>query len=314
MGPYTRLIIVGDDFQLQSVGPGNILFDLVEYLDVPTVRLTKIFRQSEGSGILDYANDLRLNTFKLPLMPKVDKGDIVFISETNNQRQQEIALSLYDKAYDKYGVENIMLLTPTNKGPSGRGILNKKVQSIINGNATPLDVVFGANQDDEDRKTFYRSGDYITVKSNNYNMVTDDDDITEIINGDLGYVQYTTGKELTFEVNDHYFTIDKSEIHDLIDHAWAITIHKSQGGQANEVIIVLPKNCYFNLNANMLYTAITRAKTKCYVIGDFVGINEAAGKQANFSRKTMIQLKQLAEDKEMADLVCRNIVTLSEKE
>lgn len=299
MGPYTRLIIVGDDFQLQSVGPGNILFDLVEYLDVPTVRLTKIFRQDEGSGILDYANDLRMNEFRLPLTTKVDKGDIVFISELNNQKQQEIALKLYEKAYDKYGVEDIMLLTPTNKGPSGRGVLNKRVQTIVNDNPTSLDVSFGANQDDQDRKTFYRSQDYITVKANNYNMVTDDDDITEIINGDLGYVKYTTGKELTFEVNDHYFTIDKSEIHELIDHAWAITIHKSQGGQASEVIIVLPSNSYFMLNANMLYTAITRAKIKCYIIGDFAGINESAGKQANLTRKTMIQLKQLAEDKEL---------------
>lgn len=297
MGPYTRLIIVGDDFQLQSVGPGNILYDLVEYLDVPTVKLTKIFRQNKDSWILNYANDLRFNEFKLPIQPRVDKGDIVFINESNNQKQQEIALSLYNKAYKKYGVDDIMLLTPVNKGPSGRGILNKRVQAIVNKHPDPLEVSFGANQSDPDKKTFYRPGDYITVKSNNYSMITDDDEITQIINGDLGNVKYTFGNKLTFETNDKHYTIDKSEVMELIDHAWAITIHKSQGGQASEVIIVLPKNCYFMLNANMLYTAITRAKIKCWVIGDFTGINGSAKEQANLTRKTMIQLKQLSEDR-----------------
>lgn len=297
MGPYTRLIIVGDGFQLQSVGPGNVLYDLVEYLDVPTIKLTKVFRQDKDSWILNYANDLRFNEFQLPNVPKVDKGDIVFINEPNNQRQQELALALYEKAYKKHGIDDIMLLTPVNKGPSGKGILNKRVQKLVNNTPTSLEVSFGANQDDPDKKTIYRPNDYITVKSNNYNMITDDDQVTSIINGDLGHIKYAFGTKLTFEVNEQFFTIDKSEVMELIDHAWATTIHKAQGGQANEVIIVLPKNCYFMLNANMLYTAITRAKLKCWIIGDFTGINSSAKEQANLNRKTMIQLKQLSEDK-----------------
>ena len=101
----------------------------------------------------------------------------------------------------------------------------------------------------------------------------------------------TTKNRLTFSVDKHRYTIDKSEINDLLDHAWAITIHKSQGGQADEVIIVLPHNSYFMLSANMLYTAITRTKSKCYMIGDFKGINSSAKRQANFTRKTMIQFQ-----------------------
>ena len=125
-------------------------------------------------------------------------------------------------------------------------------------------------------------------------MINDYDEVTQIINGDLGFIEYTNKTNLTFKIGKHPYTIDKSEIHDLIDHAWAITIHKSQGGQASEVIIVLPKNSYFMLNSNMLYTAITRAKVKCYIIGDFEGINSSAQEQANFSRKTMIQLQSLS--------------------
>lgn len=297
MGEHTRLIIVGDDFQLQSVGPGNVLFDLVEFIKIPTVKLTKIFRQGEDSKILDYSKALRQGEFKLPNVPKVENEDIVFINESDDKRQQDIALNLYKKAYDRYGVDDIMLLSPTNKGVSGRHVLNKKVQKIINPSESERDVVFGERLKDEDQKTHYKMGDFITVKKNNYKMKTDHGEESQVINGDLGTVDYTNRTALTFKIGKHAFTIDKSEIHELIDHAWTITIHKSQGGQASEVIIVLPRNSYFMLNSNMLYTAITRAKVKCYVIGDFDGINSSAKEQANFSRKTMIQLQTLAHDK-----------------
>ncbi|NLZ83699.1 MAG: ATP-binding domain-containing protein, partial [Clostridiales bacterium] len=144
---------------------------------------------------------------------------------------------------------------------------------------------------DKSKIKYFRKGDYITVKKNEYDMVDDFDEVTQLINGDLGYVESTTKTKLTFSVGKHRYTIDKSEINELLDHAWAITIHKSQGGQANIVIIVLPYNSYFMLSANMLYTAITRTQSKCYVIGDFRGINKAAKVQANFTRKTMIQFQ-----------------------
>lgn len=296
MGEHTRLIIVGDDFQLQSVGPGNVLFDLVEFLNVPTVKLTKIFRQGENSKILDYSKALRNGEFRLPNVPKVENEDIVFINESDDKKQQDIALKLYKKAYDSYGVDDIMLLSPTNKGVSGRHVLNKKVQKIVNPSESERDVVFGERLKDEEQKTHYKVGDFITVKKNKYQMETDHGKESQIINGDLGTIEYTNRTTLTFKIGKHPFTIDKSEIHELIDHAWTITIHKSQGGQASEVIIVLPKNSYFMLNSNMLYTAITRAKVKCYVIGDFDGINSSAKEQANFSRKTMIQLQSSAQE------------------
>lgn len=297
MGENTRLIIVGDDFQLQSVGPGNMLFDIVEFIKVPTIKLTKVFRQNENSKILDYSNALREGTFRLPNEQKVENEDIVFINESDDEAQKDIALKLYKKIYDKYGVNDIMLLSPTNKGVSGRNVLNKKVQELVNGSKSPKDIVFGAMLD-EDQQSYFKNNDYITVKNNNYKIENDYGETTQIINGDLGRVTYTNSNKLTFKIGHNPYTIDKSEIKEMIDHAWTITIHKSQGGQASEVIIVLPKNSYFMLNANMLYTAITRAKVKCYVIGDFKGINSAAMRQANYSRKTMIQLQALGERKD----------------
>lgn len=297
MSENTRLIIVGDDFQLQSVGPGNMMFDIVEFIKVPTIKLTKVFRQSENSKILDYSNALREGTFRLPNEHKVENEDIVFINEADDETQKDIALKLYKKIYDKYGVDDIMLLSPTNKGVSGRHVLNKKVQELVNGSNSPKDIVFGAMLD-EDQQTYFKNNDYIAVKNNNYKIENDYGEITQIINGDLGRVTYTNSNKLTFKIGKNPYTIDKSEIKEMIDHAWTTTIHKSQGGQASEVIIVLPKNSYFMLNANMLYTAITRAKVKCYVIGDFRGINSAAMRQANYSRKTMIQLQALGERKD----------------
>lgn len=293
MGTHTRLIIVGDDYQLQSVGPGNVLFDLVENIKVPTIRLTKIFRQDDGSGVLDYARDLREGTFNLPTSaPRIEYNDITFINESDDARKQAIAMKLYERAY-KAGnpVEEIMLLSPVNNGSSGRRTLNKRVQELVNPASGNNEVVFGANLENEEDKRYFKHKDYITVTKNNYDMIDDEGELSQIINGDLGKVVNTRRDRLTFEVNDHEYTIDKSDINELIDHAWAITIHKSQGGQANEVIIVLPENSYFMLNSNMLYTAITRTKMKCTVIGSFRGINEAASKQSNLNRKTMIQLQ-----------------------
>lgn len=304
MGENTRLIIVGDDFQLQSVGPGNILFDLVEYIKVPTTKLSKIFRQGEGSKLLDYAQALRDGTFKLPVgMPKVEENDITFINETNDTKKQEIAMKLYSAALKRVNsnYQDLMLLSPINNGPSGRRTLNRKVQDIVNPGNNPNDVVFGGNLKDESAKRYFKSGDYVTVTSNQYEIINDVDEVTQLINGDLGSITRTGTSNLTFKVNKDSYTIDKSDITDLLDHSWAITIHKSQGGQASEVIIVCPENSYFMLNANMIYTALTRAKIKCYFIGNFREINEASKRQANHTRKTIIQLQKLSELKAIAE-------------
>lgn len=290
IGVNTRLIIIGDDFQLQSVGPGNVLFDIVNYIKAPTIKLTKIFRQKEGNKILDYADDLRNGTFRIPATSKIEYPDITIINEIDDRRQRDLAMSFYKKAIDN-NVEDIMLLTPVNKGFSGRRNLNKEVQSIVNPPTSRDEIVFGANLGSEDDKRYFRIGDYITVKKNHYDITDDEDNITEIINGDLGTVDHVYNNKLTFSIDNHSYTIDKAEINDMIDHAWALTVHKSQGGQADTVIIVLPRNSAFMLNANMLYTAITRAKIECYIIGDINSINSAAREQVNLIRKTMIQLQ-----------------------
>lgn len=293
MGTKTRLIIVGDDYQLQSVGPGNVLLDLVQNLNVPTVRLTKIFRQASEHGLLDYAQALRDGTFNLPSgVPVIEDNNIVFINETDDARKQEIALKLYKESLDALdnNYEDIMLLTPSNKGPSGRRNMNKKIQDIVNKSDGKNEVILGA-AGGEDKKRCYRKNDYITITSNQYGMLTDTNKEIDIINGDLGYITRVNPEGITFQIEKESYTIEKSSISGLIDHSWAITIHKSQGGQASHVVIVVPENASFMLNSNMIYTAITRTKVKCYVIGNLEALNKAGKRQANLTRKTLIQLQ-----------------------
>lgn len=297
IGNNTRLIIIGDDFQLQSVGPGNVLFDLVNFIEVPTVKFVDIYRQKEDSGVLDYTNALREGVFNLPdESSRVDNGDIVFINEFNEKKQRDIAMKLYENALETNKIAEIMLLSPVNKGLSGRVNLNKEVQNLVNPYNNSNDMVFGA---DSDNKKSFKANDYITVKKNMYDIVDDNKKDNQLINGDLGEIISTTEKLLTFDIDGSPYTIDKSEVNDLIDHAWATTIHKAQGGQANIVIIVLPPNSCFMLNSNMLYTALTRTKVKCYVIGSFKDMNNSAKTQANFTRKTMIQLQSLTNDQQI---------------
>lgn len=290
MSSKARLIIIGDDFQLPSVGPGNILYDFINSLKVPTTKLTKIYRQDEDSNIVNYASALRDETFDLDeLMPEIDSGDIVFINKKDTNEMKDIALNYYEKAYKDNKQEEIMMLTPVNNTEIGRNQLNKEIQRIVNGNKKKDQMIFGQNLPEDERR-YFRKGDYISITKNNYGREAEDGSLNDLINGDIGYITEVNQAELLIIVDDKEYSWGRKEIVGNIDHFWATTIHKSQGGQANVVIILIPKNS-FMISANMLYTAITRTKEKCIVIGDFDSINKSAHRFVNFKRKTMLELQ-----------------------
>lgn len=284
-----RLIIIGDDFQLPSVSPGNILYNLINDIKVPMTRLTKVFRQEEGSYILEMSNEIRQRKFNLTPGVQYDYKDISLIHKTDVKDIADVALNLYKKSHKSNGVEEVMLLTPVNQNAIGRHTLNKEVQKLVNkGNNDAM--VFGKNLNDENMKTYFKQGDFITIKKNDYAKETQYGDTKEIINGDLGEIVISTDKFLIVEINGETYRFTKEEVSDYIEHAWAITIHKSQGGQANEVIILIPPYSSKYVSANMLYTAITRTKKHCTVIGDFNELNKAAKQFVNFNRRTMLGL------------------------
>lgn len=290
-----RIVLIGDSFQLPSVGPGNILYDLTHALAVPTVTFTKIYRQSEDSNIINYASDLRFDNFFLdPSARIVDKGDIVFINSKDPEEIKELGMDYYKDLLADHAYEDIMMLSPVNKGPAGRKTLNKEIQKLVNGNAQKSQYIAGKNAPDEADRQYFREGDYITIVKNDYARPNIRGQESPIINGDMGRIFSvdTEAKKVRVDIEGEYFDFDFDEVKNYMDHLWAITIHKSQGGQANSVIILIPSNAGWGLSANMLYTAITRAQKQCYVIGDFNVLNRSSKKYANFKRKTIIALER----------------------
>lgn len=292
MKPGARIILIGDNFQLPSVGPGNVLYDLSNYLKIPTVELTKIFRQTEDSNILNIATNLRQSKFYVDKeLPEMDMGDIKFINSSDNDRIAELGLSYYKDLVGKLDPENVMFLSPVNKGVCGKVNLNKEIQKIVNPHKSKnKEIEFGKSLPEEER-TYFRENDYITIKTNNYEAKDTQENTRILINGDLGYVQQANDLNVTVEINGHSFLFVRDKVNENIEHVWSTTIHKSQGGQADAVIIVIPKNSAWQLSANMLYTAITRARKQCYIIGDFNVMNKSAKKFINYRRKTMLSLQ-----------------------
>lgn len=290
--PGARIILIGDSFQLPSVSPGNVLYDLVNNLKVTTVEFTKVYRQEEGSSVLEYAQDLRDGNFYIdPNEQIIDKGDIVFVNETDKERIKEDILTRYYSAIRNYGEEGVMLLTPVNKTEIGRISFNKAIQEKVN-KMTPAksEVIFGQSSPNESDRVYYREGDYITITKNNYNIETVDKESSMLVNGDIGQISHINRDEsVNVLIEGKEYTFKKTDVRQNIDHRWAITIHKSQGGQAEEVYIVIPKNSW-GISANMLYTAITRMKQKCYLFGDFNSINRAAKRYENYKRHTILSL------------------------
>lgn len=289
MKPESRIIIIGDSFQLPSVGPGNIFFDLVNSIGVKTVEFTKVYRQSEDSGIINAAQALRQGKFKLDIYSnQLNLGEIIFVNNDSDSEMSKMGLSLYEKFHKKVKVDEIMFLSPTNKGQAGRRNLNREIQSMVNGSSSKGEMSFGVGGIGDPQ--FFRKGDYITVTKNLYEVIDDYDEPGFLINGDLGEVIRANEELVTINVNEQEYSFEKGEVLTNIEHTWCTTIHKAQGGQADYVVIVIPKRSG-QVSANMLYTAITRAKKQCIIIGDFEAMNRASKVYENYRRKTMISMQ-----------------------
>jgi ATP-dependent exoDNAse (exonuclease V) alpha subunit len=217
----------------------------------------------------------------------------------------------YDAYLKMYPPEDIMLLSPTKKGKIGTVEINKYVQEKIN----PQDGY--KKEHPYGDITLFRVGDYIINTQNMYDICNYNDETIELVNGDKGVlVDIVKDAEENLNKNKHKYNPEEYEIEKhkeknkngiIIDfndigevrmnfnevgqllHAWCITIHKSQGDAAPAVLIVADKSHKFQLSANLLYTAITRAKEKCVLLTQAETLNYAIGKVENFRRHTFLQ-------------------------
>ncbi|MGB5155844.1 SF1B family DNA helicase RecD2 [Desulfobacterium sp. N47] len=252
----SSIIFVGDIFQLPSVGPGNILSDLIDSNKIPVFYLSKIFRQEDESPIIINAHRVRQGespVFKEP----VDPGGIsefYFIEQNKAERIAPLILELCKKVIPRFcacdPVEDIQVLTPMHKGVAGTIYLNQMLQKSLN--PDPVFIEAAGSR--------FKQGDKVMHLKNNYQK--------EVFNGDIGFVVSIDEKMKELLVNYYDRTVEYSfDELDELSPAYAISVHKSQGSEYPVVIIPLVTEHYMLLQRNLLYTAITRGSRIVILIG-----------------------------------------------
>ena len=264
--PDCRLILVGDADQLPSVGPGNVFRDILRSGAVPVVRLTEIFRQKEDSRIVSYAH--RINGGEHPNFSE-NKGDFFFLRRLNQNAALELAVQLCAERLPKnMGIppEEIQVLTPTRRGVAGVESLNRALQAALNPPAE------GKAERRQGERVF-RVGDRVMQIRNNYDIVWTDarkkSAGTGAFNGDIGYiVAIDPGQESLTVDFDGRLTLYGFDMLSELEHAWAMTVHKSQGSEYRAVVLCICGGPPQLLYRGVLYTAVTRARELLIAVGD----------------------------------------------
>lgn len=269
LAPGTRLIMVGDSDQLPSVGPGNVLRDMVDSGQIPVVRLTEIFRQSGRSAIVTNAH--RINEGQMPILEGLEDFGFEPMEEQEAVIRRLIALNSGKAA--KLGaqepLQDIQVLAPMKKGPLGVYNLNKRLQEALNPPAHKKkerkygDVVF-------------REGDKVMQIKNDYRLAWtrslphQPPEMGEgVYNGDLGTIMSIDLYEQTLEVlfDDGRSAVYAFSMLEELELAYCISIHKSQGSEFPIVLLPLLGGPPMLLNRNLLYTAVTRARHMVCILG-----------------------------------------------
>ncbi|MBR1660394.1 MAG: ATP-dependent RecD-like DNA helicase [Oscillospiraceae bacterium] len=261
-----RLILVGDADQLPSVGPGNVFLDILRSHRAAVARLTEIFRQTADSRIVRYAH--AINAGEHPNF-RENKGDVFFMRRLNQSAAVELIVQLCGERLPKnMGIrpEEIQVLTPTRKGGAGVKALNAALQAALN----PLkqgraEKPFG--------NVVFRVGDRVMQIRNNYDIIWTNAEHTVsgtgVFNGDVGYVAAIEPATETLSVDyDGRLAVYAFDQLGEIEHAWAMTVHKSQGSEYRAVILCLCGGPQQLMYRGVLYTAVTRARELLILVGD----------------------------------------------
>jgi exodeoxyribonuclease V alpha subunit len=292
VGPGTRVIIVGDVDQLPSVGPGNVLRDIISSECVKVVRLKEIFRQAKESMII--VNAHKINNGEMPLLNEKDK-DFYFIREEDGQKILNTLIELINTRLPKFNADwnkmkHIQILSPMRKGTLGVFNLNQRLQEILN----PQD---GKKNEKKFREVIYREGDKVMQTKNNYSIKwtrisgSGDNEGIGVFNGDVGFVESVDEDNNSISVifdDERRVVYDNIYIEEL-DLAYAITIHKSQGSEFPVVIIPSFMGPPLLMNRNLLYTGITRAKQMVVLVGSSKAIQFMINNNKSFERYSSLK-------------------------
>ena len=288
-----RLVIfIGDDAQIPSVGEGNFLYDCINFDETPMVKLDKIFRQKE-SGMLDAITRTRkgrafLNT---TTVKNQRLGNNFEFRHMMKEQIVDNLLESYEKMLSSgHTVEEIGVLTPTNIGDVGTIEINRQIQERVNpqgGTYLKDEHTFG----NKGNERTLRVGDYVMNTENMYDAtVTNKAETINVFNGECGTIIAVNenSKEIIVDFEGNHVLFSFSEAMKKLSHAWAISIHKSQGSQYKIVLIVVDGSATYQLNLNLLYTAMSRAQDYLGVFGQARTYNRALHKLASFSRNSFL--------------------------
>ncbi len=286
--PTMRLIMVGDIDQLPSVGPGNVLRDIIDSGTFPVVRLTRIFRQAQTSRIIMNAH--RINEGRLPDISNGKSSDFFFVEKEEPEDAVKYIVNLVEKKLpDYYHVPSsqIQVLTPMQRGLVGATNLNLALQEVLNPSEHDI-FMKGRGKVSMPKETLRRSGyafradDKVMQVKNNYDK--------DVYNGDIGIIESVNETDRTLKVNFDGRSVeyDISELDELV-HAYATTIHKSQGSEYPVVVMPVMMNHYVMLQRNLIYTGITRAKKILVIVGTRKALTYAVKNVTVTKRNTLLK-------------------------
>jgi exodeoxyribonuclease V alpha subunit len=247
------LLLVGDVDQLPSVGPGQVLADVIASGAVPVVRLTEVFRQAAESGII--VNAHRINQGLMPDLALAEGGDFYFVDAADPEEGvRKLVAIVKERIPKRFGfdpVRDIQVLCPMNRGGLGARSLNIELQTALNPPGEIRVERFGWT---------FCPGDKVMQVENDYDK--------EVYNGDLGVVSRIDMEEseLTIDFDGRDLTYGFGELDELV-LAYATTIHKSQGSEYPAVVIPLSTQHYPMLQRNLVYTGVTRGKRLVVLVG-----------------------------------------------
>ena len=270
----TMLVLVGDDAQLPSVGPGNVLKELVACKDIPSVRLTQIFRQSAESDIV--TNSHRINRGEYPTLGTPNgPSDFKYIRLTDEGKMLDLIVAMAAKL--KARDANFQVLAPKYDGIVGVDSLNLALRDVLNPSGPP---------EWKGKFQHFRVGDRLMIIKNDYKK--------GVYNGDVGKLLYITDRKLLVRVYgasngmDMEVPFTEGEADEKLRLAYAITVHKSQGSEFDTTLLPVVNTQGRMLQRNLLYTAITRAKKTVWVIGEESAIRKAVENNQVVKRNTRL--------------------------
>lgn len=242
---HCRILLIGDENQLESVGPGKVFEDLISSSLFPVIHLTKIFRQENGSGIVTLAKDIREDN-----VCHFNDG-VTFLERNSHEILNEIVKLVMENDFDQ-----MQILAPMYKGYCGIDAINTIIQQIKNPKAPYKNEMKVGN-------IVFREKDRVMLLKN---MAEED-----VYNGDMGIITHIEktkeGNSIEVEFNDHIVTFDHDYLY-YLTHAYCVSVHKAQGSEYNIVLFIVDPSFLYMLEKRLIYTAISRAKHHLYIIGN----------------------------------------------